>query len=258
MAGEYSKSGLAYEWIIYSGPSPGIEARAVLGRIQSFKKLNLFDQAGSCLDQVNIFAMPDSMKAKILYESLLVNYLAGNFQEVQSRFLMARPFLQNTNFNPTGKLLLCLSHLKSGQWGLVPKSAESFIRTAAPPEKADSLIAQFYILFDTLQPPRLKNPKTARILSMIIPGSGQIYSGYLGDGLISFSLHLLAIGGAGFAFTQGLYVSGWIGGFGLLQKIYFGGIQRAEELAEQKDRLNKELYIQPALTYLIGLSEEYN
>ncbi len=258
MAGEFHQAGLAYEWIIYSGTTPGQEARAVLGRVQSFKKLSLFDQAGRHLDQVNIFELPDSMRVAIIYETLLVNYLSGNYQEVLSRFLMARPILQKSDFHKDSKLIQCLSQMKSGQWALASISAESFIELSAPPEKADSLITQFYTLFDTLQSPRFKNPKTARILSMIIPGSGQVYSGYLGDGLISFSLHLLALSGAGFAFSQGLFITGWIGGFGLLQKLYFGGIQRAAELSEQKSRLNKEIFIQPASAYLLGIAEMSN
>ena len=258
LAEEFRQSGLAYEWIVFSTQDSDQKARALLGRTQSLKKLGLYEQASSYIDQINLLELHDSTRAAFMYESLLVNYLSENFHEVQSRFLMSRSSLINTSFFGQARLLQCLSQLESGKWKQMNLAAESFIKEIAPPEKADSLISHFDIIFDTLQAPRLKNPKTARIMSMIIPGSGQIYSGYPGDGLISFSLHALALGSAGLAFTQGLYISGWIGGFGLLQKLYFGGTQRAADLSEQKNRLNKELFIQPVSTYLISISERYN
>jgi len=257
LVGDYHQAGLAYEWIIFSGPGPDQEIRAILGRVQSYKKLGLFDQAGSLLDQVNILEIPDSIKAAVVYETLLVSYLSGNYMEVQSRFLLGRPYIQNSGFGKQSKLLICLSHLKNGKWDQASISGESYIKSVSPPSQTDSLLDRFHIIFNPTNQPKLKDSRKARIFSMIIPGSGQIYSGYVKDGLISFGLHLLAVGGAGFAFSQGLYISGWIGGFGLLQKLYFGGIQRAEELSEQKNRLKKESFIQPASNFLIGLAEKY-
>lgn len=254
-AGDYQLSGLAFEWILYSGNSPEHKARAVLGRVQSFKKQDLFEKAGIYLDKVNIIDLPDYLRAEILYESILVNFLSNNYQEAISRYLMARSILDDSDFKNKGQLVYCLSQLNSGQWAKAINSGQSYIETSAPPDIVDSLLNQFHNILDTLQLPRMKNPKTARILSMIIPGSGQAYSGYPGDGFLSFSLHLLALGGAGLTFSQGLFVTGWLGGFGLLQKLYFGGVLRAEELAKQKNRLNRENFIQPAFTLMVGIAE---
>jgi len=257
MAGEYQKSGLAYEWIIYSGTTPEEEARAVLGRIQSYKNLELFDEACEYLDQLPAHEFSDSIRSELLYETLLVNYLSGNYEEVQSRFLMGRTILQNSGLYSDSQLLQCLSQMKSARWKLAHSSAESYIGSIAPPEENEALIEKFHTLLDTTNLPAHRNPNTARILSMIIPGSGQIYAGYPGNGLASLGLHILAMGGAIISFTQGLYITGWIGGFGLLQRLYFSGIENAEELSKQKNRLSKEIFIQPASTFILGLTERY-
>ena len=73
-----------------------------------------------------------------------------------------------------------------------------------------------------------KNPKTAKILSMIIPGSGQIYAGDWRNGLNS----LLLTGGL---MTLGIYTisaAGFIDGIVMVgpwyQRYYTGGFKRAE------------------------------
>jgi TM2 domain-containing membrane protein YozV len=257
-SGNYEESGLFYEWVIYSGTQQGLISRAAFGRIESFKQLGQYERAARFIDQLPKVSIPDSVLSHLIYESLLANYLSGNYQEVISRYLMSGRLIENTQYTAGSDLLICLSKLRTGEYMQVPSSAESYIRHAAPAELSDSLMAEFRSLFDPGNTPKLKNPRTARILSMIIPGSGQIYAGYPGDGLISFGLHALAIGGAGLAFINGLYITGWIGGFGVLQKLYFGGNHRAAELAEEKNRLKKESFIQPAVNFLIGISDGEN
>ena len=253
-AGHFQLSGLEYEWLIYSSSDRATEARAVLGRVQSYKQLGLYELALDYIDKANMFGLPDSTSANIIYESLLINYLSESYPEIQSRYLMGRQVLKTSRFDKTAKLLLCLGYLKSGDWDKVTESARSFLIADVNTDSGDSLISVFEGLYEPGNIPRMKNPNTARILSMIIPGSGQIYSGYIGDGFLNFGLHLAALGGAGIAFSQGLFITGWLGGFGLLQKLYFGGVKRAEELAKQRNRLNKEKFIQPVSKFLLDIS----
>ncbi len=255
---QYGEAGLVYEWILYSANDPKSKEKALLGRINALKKLAYYDKALEYIDKANIVGLRDSTRAILIYESLLLNYLQHNYEEVQSRFLMSKFLLKPSQYYPDANLLLCLSQLKSGDWEKGIKTSYSYIQMAAPKEEFKHLIQNFEILLDTANTPKIKKAKTARILSMIIPGAGQVYAGYPIEGLTSFGLHILALGGAGFAFTQGLFVSGWVGGFGVLQKLYFGGNHKAAELTEQKNRLKKESFVQPAINFLISISEKYS
>jgi tetratricopeptide (TPR) repeat protein len=85
------------------------------------------------------------------------------------------------------------------------------------------------------------NPKTARILSMVMPGLGQLYAGDIKNGIISFGLTsgLLVLGyhaalSFGF-FDAALMVLPWY------QRYYFGGFKRAEliAIAKKKERRAK-------------------
>ncbi|MDO8368631.1 MAG: hypothetical protein Q7T20_17665 [Saprospiraceae bacterium] len=86
-----------------------------------------------------------------------------------------------------------------------------------------------------------KSPKTARVLSMILPGAGQFYAGDLKNGLNSLLLNALlgywfVATGISYTFLDAAAtVSPW------LFRYYGGGIRRAGEILEKKkeERLRK-------------------
>jgi len=256
-SGDFGQAGLYYEWAMYSESGTDVYFSAINGRIRSLKKQGHYFRAADFIDRLPKAALPDSVSLPIIYESLLLNYLDGNYEEVRSRYLLSGQYLSGSAYKTGADLLVCLSNLMTGNYDNVLTSAEEYIKQVAPSDHTDSLLVEFKTIFDINEIPKPRNPRTARILSMIIPGSGQAYAGYPGDGFISFGLHALALGGAGLAFVHGFYVTGWIGGLGLLQKLYFGGNQRAAHLAEEKNRLNREKFVQPAIAFLISLSEKY-
>jgi tetratricopeptide (TPR) repeat protein len=98
------------------------------------------------------------------------------------------------------------------------------------------------------------SPSTAKVLSIIFPGAGQFYSGYVKDGLNSFLLTagLVAV----FVNSVNSYsiwyalvsVMPWI------QRYYTGGFTRAEKLAKLK-RQNKRNRVYNEVLYLIGSKE---
>jgi len=83
------------------------------------------------------------------------------------------------------------------------------------------------------------SPKIARILSIIIPGSGQIYAGYYRAGINSLLLtSALLIAGINSAFNYDpLYaifsVAPWY------QRYFTGGYTKAENLAQTRTRINR-------------------
>jgi tetratricopeptide (TPR) repeat protein len=125
------------------------------------------------------------------------------------------------------------------------ESRSAFIK--AIPENQIKKIAQIDSLFKVLV--RIKNPKpkTAKILSMILPGSGQFYAGDIKNGINS----LLLTGGFLYlgihsALNYGIInslasASPWI------QRYYLGGFKRAELIAEEKLALKRDRIYQQVL-----------
>jgi tetratricopeptide (TPR) repeat protein len=82
-------------------------------------------------------------------------------------------------------------------------------------------------------------PKTARIMSSILPGSGQVYAGNLGSALNSLVLTgSIAMIGINMYFEYSL-VSALLAAGPYYQRYYMGGVKNAEHLAVSKQRDNR-------------------
>ena len=83
------------------------------------------------------------------------------------------------------------------------------------------------------------NPKVAAFLSMVLPGSGQIYCGELKSGINSF----LLTGAALTAFTliniRYSFLDAILGVFPYYQRYYTGGVINAQNMAENKIKMKK-------------------
>lgn len=138
--------------------------------------------------------------------------------------------------------LLGIAHFSSLDFS---ESRNAFVN--AIPENEIKKIVQVDSLFKVLV--KIKNPKskTAKILSMILPGAGQFYAGDIKNGINS----LLLTGGFLFlgihsALNYGIInslasASPWI------QRYYIGGFKRAELIAEERLALKRDRIYQQVL-----------
>jgi len=177
---------------------------------------------------------------------MLMHYLAGEPASGVSRYRQAHAQLDSSDLHRAVQLVLTLCYLDLQDWENAETSGQNCL--SAPSE----VIKAWHAFFKPDVLPRIRNPKTARIWSMIIPGAGQIYAGYPVQGLINTAIHLTLIGGAAFGFYQGCYFTAWLAGLGLLQKFYYGGVRRAEELCRIKNRQELETYLLPVKMFLLS------
>ena len=123
---------------------------------------------------------------------------------------------------------LGVAHFGNGEY---ETSQGHFLAMLSPTDS--STRAQVNALFHDLEKIRL-NPKTARILSSILPGAGQLYAGDVKNGLNSFLLNggLVVLS---FYVTSSLgFVEGLISVLPWFQRYYTGGYKKAELIAAQK------------------------
>lgn len=96
-----------------------------------------------------------------------------------------------------------------------------------------------------------KNPRTARVLSMILPGAGQVYAGDLKNGINSLLINALmgywfVATGLSYTFVDAAAtVSPW------LLRYYTGGVRRAGEILEHK----KEVRLRKIFTEVLEVLE---
>jgi hypothetical protein len=110
------------------------------------------------------------------------------------------------------------------------------LKSALKDQERIDLIKEIDMLYRNKNLPKFKKAKKAENLSRFIPGSGQIYSGSVGEGSFNFLMNVSVLGFAAYEFYTQYYFTGYFVGLGLLNKTYNGGIRRAGKLAEEKNQ----------------------
>jgi len=255
LQGKYSEANLAYEYIAFKSSDPATITFARLRRAQALKKMQAYDRGLDILEKINLLSAPDSIRPALIYEMVLLSFLNKDYQESLSRGQMGMSFIGNTEQESQVYLLLSLAALEEADWKKVSSFGDLYLSTTLSGNTESNLHEQFDSLMNR-DLPKIKDPAIARKWSTIIPGSGQIYAGAVGDGIYNFGLHAVVLGISGWTFLSGFYVTGWLGGATLLQKLHSGGQIRAVEICENKNRLKVQEYSQPVKEFLISLGKQ--
>ncbi len=207
----------------------------MLKKSSCFKRLNEFGKASETLQRISFNELSDSLQYQVRYEHALSLLLQKKYDEAELQYIDINFYTHNESLRNQSLFLGIIIKNELRKW-----------------QEADSLFIE-YIKFNNinidsvkiselLKKPKLLNPKTAKIISYFIPGSGQIYSGHVFRGLTS-----IAFQGSFFTFTflsikNGFYFSAATTGFGIFQLIYIGGARYAYYLAEKKNAKKIETY----------------
>ena len=105
-------------------------------------------------------------------------------------------------------------------------------------EFSDSNINQVESSFSRLEKKiRRTNPKVASTLSMVLPGSGQVYSGNFSSGLNSLLLTTTALSVFTIISIRYSFIDAILSVFPYYQRYYIGGVINAINFAEEKNKL---------------------
>jgi tetratricopeptide (TPR) repeat protein len=226
-----------------------------------YRGLGNYDKALAELSNINLFDVPDSLFFLIRYEQALCNYWNNdvpqsllNIEGLKLKFRDTSKILEILPLN-----ILCLNTVR--EWDNAHNLWNYFLENAG---LQDSITTEYKEIINDLYKkrniPKLYSPKKAQNLSRFIPGSGQMYSGEVGEGslnlLINGSILIYALREFNFRY----YFTGYFVGLGLFNKMYTGGMHRANLLASEKNRegirkfnaQNSSLMIK-----VIGKSESY-
>ena len=253
--GRYSDANLAYEYVAFKSTEQSVITLAKLGRAQVLKKMHAYDRGLKILGTINLISTADSVRPALVYEMVLLSFLNKDYQESLSRGQMGLSLISDTGYEDPVSLLLALAALEELDLMNVNYFGSRYLSNISNQDLRDKLQNQFNSLISK-ELPKLKDPEKARKWSTIIPGSGQIYAGSIGDGLYNFGLHAVVLGISGWAFLSGYYVSGWLSGATVLQKLHSGGQLRAVDMCEKKNRLLIQEYAQPIQEFLISAKNQ--
>lgn len=238
LAGAYEKAAVKYEAQYFKAENINESAKALLQKARCYKQLQQFDNALLNLARIPVYSISDSLAEELRYETLLCTYLIEDYHKAEFLISQYKQEIQRISVQERILMLevLTKNHLSKYE------DAKAAFKALMTLKKINLNTDSVYALV-----PKLKNPKKAEILSAIIPGSGQVYAGYPLEGAASLLLQTATLGFGAYKIYQGYYFIGFFTGFGLFQKFYFGGMNRAAFLTEKRNKeknqeFNKKVY----------------
>jgi len=208
------------EWEIFSAPDELVAARLLLRKSNIHSSAGDYAQALATLDRINSYALGDSLQEKIMEERISLLYLNGEFEQAKNALLEASVlgYSQNDDL----RLIEVLNYI-----GLKDvEQAKSQYEKLNPGGDVSEV-------FSTK---KFRKPTKAFNLSLLLPGSGQIYAGHTLKGVTS-------LGVQAFLFTYGIkgiqrryFFTEALPSVALFQGFYFGGAEFARELTEERNR----------------------
>jgi TM2 domain-containing membrane protein YozV len=254
--GKIRDARLELEKIVFFSSNENLNRDALLRISDCYRDEKNFSKMAETLGRIFLPGQPDSLVFQIRYKKALAFYLSENpsraIFELQSmtRFLDEKEKAARIRFLSA----LCFCNLR--KWGESKQEAlEYFALVAADTARYTICVNRADVLFSKKNIPKTLSKLTAKHLSSFIPGSGQIYAGKPFEGIFSLAIHgaLLYFGVS--QFLDKFYFTGYTAGFGLLERIYTGNLQRVQNLVEETNNKRFDRFYNEYLELLAFASE---
>jgi TM2 domain-containing membrane protein YozV len=234
---KYNDASLAYEKAIYFNSNPVTKAKLALKRAQSLKQINSFDIAEQTLSRVDLNWLPDSLVYEVKYNAALCSYLGSNFALAESHLIQLIYFGKDSVQKPNCYPLYTLILNELGKYEQAKNYLDKYIQQlyAITDTNRIKFLAEANTLYSKQNQPKLKRMKKAKTMSAIIPGLGQMYAGYWGEGITAMTCNALFIGLTGVGIYTKYYVTSALYSYSIFAKFYSGNISRVEFLVNKKN-----------------------
>ncbi len=203
-----------------------------------------------------VYQIADSLQQEIKYETALLCYLNEDFETAHSQMQQLLYFSKDQKISDKILLLDILIDHERFEYA---SAREKTIRWLTPKSMSqgqrDSLLILVEEAYDPANLPRLARKKKAAWLSTFIPGSGQMYAGFPGEGLMNTFFVIASLATGTYAVLETYYFTGYLLGAGLFQKFYFGGLRRTESLVDKGNYLRTRPINDRLRTLLISVAE---
>ncbi len=236
-SGNYFEASIEYERLVFQGDADTDLNWLRYKKALCYRKMNDFGRAINAL-QTTYFTDPsDSLYRFVCYEQSLCYYL--NNEPARALWKIDEYFHRSSDSTNFGVFLpiKILSLHETYKWEEAEQNFVEFIELQhVTPEKETALKQMATELYSKKNRPRIKSLNAAKNWSRFIPGSGQMYAGKSGEGIVNFLINASVLTFAGVQVYNGFYVTGYLVGLGFFNKTYHGGMKRAEVIASQKNK----------------------
>jgi tetratricopeptide (TPR) repeat protein len=226
------------------------KAELLLKSNECYKTLGLYEEAILSLKQIFPLGLSDTLQFNIKLQLAILNYLKSDFTESLSQLEQIEQYTKSENLKNEVLPIKVMVLNELENYDEAKKTMLKWIVNTAPKELNDSLTEVVNKLYSDKNIPHFKNTKTAKTLSYIFPGLGQLYAGYPLGFLASLTLTSAALGYGVYNFITQHYFTTFTFNNGLFQAFYIGGARRAEFLANKKNNKLKSNFNNSIKDYL--------
>lgn len=246
-AGQYRMASIEYERVWIGSDNNLLRANALLGKAKALKQLGRFSDAERALYRVSHDSLRDSLSYRVRYQLALCMYLQGKFPQTEDVLEQMYFAIPDSVLTAPSLMLYALTLNEERRWD---EAKEKMLKMIAYSKldtvTSDSLIYVVNEMYAPANRPRLKNIRTARVLSMILPGSGQLYAGSIGQGIAGMVLNAAAAAFTIYSFNAGAYLTSVGAGLSMFVRFYGGSRHNAEKAAtkrnyERSKKFNEQL-----------------
>jgi len=219
---------LEYERIYFVSTESEGRSLALLKKSYCQKKLGNYESAISSLARAENEKTSDSLKYLINKEHAMLYFLNDDYSNAELMLNQLDQQVTDTikQYDYLYLKIIVLNELmKWDESSVLLKKYFCYKNIILDEQNRKALFNQ----------PKQLNPKTAKIMSYFIPGSGQMYSGHIFRGLTSIGFQGSSLLYTILAIQNKFYLTGVFTGFGLMQMFYFGGARYAAFLVNKEN-----------------------
>lgn len=225
-SGDFESAAIEFERLIML--EQGGRTKLLISKANCYKKLKRFDKVNRTLARLDISALPTDTLQIVKYDQAFACYMLNELQEADLHLKQAEAQVYRVDTNLIFLHILVLNELRN--WEEARTQFESLRKVTLV---KDSIQERINVLYQN--PPKLKSVSKAVMYSSFLPGTGQMYAGYVGEGLANTMLELASLSLGAYAAFNKLYVTGFVFGYGMFQKFYTGGQNRVEYLVNKRN-----------------------
>ncbi len=229
-SGQYFQAAIAYEKEAFFAPNSELQDQLILKRAYAYKALGNYTKAFNITSRIS--KKSDSLYKVVLYERILLAYLSDEYQKAHNELLKWQ-----VRYGENSEEILSLRFLTLVQIEKMEEAQEILNQYASElsinQEEVSSLLEANW---------QLKNPDKAYMLSLVLPGVGQMYAGHFFKGVFSGVVQTGLVIFTAWNVYHGYFFTGGMTGATLFYTFYLGGARYARNLTIQyNDRVKSEL-----------------
>lgn len=226
-------------YLFFNPDSPAVTI--FLSIAEAYRNPGRLTEARAALQSALLSTASDSLRDAIRIENSVLALSQAEYSFAQVELLRIMSFSKETVLRSHAGFFLCLAYILTGELDEAGKI------TSAGAAAGDTMLRQLDSLLKKAPRYSRKSTQTAKIMSTILPGLGQVYAHDLPDGLNALSISALTGFMTVHSIVNGYYQEAIFTDITLFWRYYSGNIwlaaRAAEKYNEKKDRLFFNLVI---------------